>query len=69
TEVLAVLDGADAFRALESDLRALRSVVETGDSKESVEQVQAVERAFRAVDGGDDVKKALGKARRGACLI
>ncbi|MDF1732512.1 MAG: TRAP transporter large permease subunit [Minwuia sp.] len=63
-EVLAVLNGNAAFAALESDLRGLQQVIETAPDKEAMDAVQEVERAFREVEGADDVKKALGKARR-----
>ncbi|MDF1733799.1 MAG: TRAP transporter large permease subunit [Minwuia sp.] len=63
--VLAVLNGNDAFAALESDLRGLRSVIENASEKDATTAVQEIERAFREVEGADEVRKALGKARRG----
>ncbi len=64
-KVLAVLNGNAAFAALEGDLRGLRQAIETLPEKQATEAVQEVERAFRDVEGSDDVRKALGKARRG----
>ena len=63
-EVLAVLNGNAGFTALEGDLRGLRQVIGTAPEKEAIDAVQEVERSFREVEGSDDVKKALSKARR-----
>ncbi|MDF1721199.1 MAG: SLC13 family permease [Minwuia sp.] len=63
-QVLAVLNANAAFTALEADLRNLRMVIETTAEKQAIATVQDVERAFRDVEGADEVKKALAKARR-----
>lgn len=62
--ILVALEASDAFRAVEGELRDLKSIIETGDPKAGQETVQAFERKLRDIEGSDDVKKALSKARR-----
>jgi hypothetical protein len=62
--ILAALDATPAFIALESDLNALRTVLETADFEVAEDAAKALERSFRDLEGADDVKKALGKAKK-----
>ena len=62
--ILAALDATPAFIALESDLNALRPVLETADFEVAEDAAKALERSFRDLEGADDVKKALGKAKK-----
>ena len=61
---MAALDATPAFIALESDLNALRPVLETADFEVAEDAAKALERSFRELEGADDVKKALGKAKK-----
>ena len=61
--ILAALDATPAFIALESDLNALRTVLETADFEVAEDAAKALERSFRDLEGADDVKKAIGKAK------
>jgi cytochrome c556 len=63
-EVLAVLDGNDAFAVLETPLRELRAFIETTPEAEAFETVDALEDKFSDVEGAGDIKSALGKAER-----
>lgn len=62
--VLATLESGDAFRAVEAELRGLRPVVETGDPEAGQDTLKEFERTLRDIEGSDDVKKAIAKARR-----
>ncbi len=64
TEVLAVLDGNEAFTALEAPLRDLRAFIETTPMEDAHETVNELSKAFGDVEGADDVKSALSDARR-----
>jgi TRAP-type mannitol/chloroaromatic compound transport system permease large subunit/predicted nucleic acid-binding Zn-ribbon protein len=63
-EVLAVLADHDAFLALETELRGLQSLMETGQGEADAETVEAVEGLIGEVEGAGDVRSALAKARR-----
>ncbi len=63
-EVLAVLQANDAFTALEAQLRDMRSTIETTPEADAEGLVNDLAKLFGAVEGADDVKKALGKARK-----
>ena len=63
-EVLAVIDASEAFAALETPLREMRGQIESLSEDESQELVKDLARQFGSVDGADDVKKALDKARK-----
>lgn len=63
-EMLAVLDANNSFAALGDELLTLRATIENSDPADTHELVNALSRQFRAVAGGDDVKKALSIARR-----
>ena len=62
--VLAVLDGNADFAALEGPLREMRATVEAMPESEAEGLVNELSRAFGAVEGADDVKKALQNARK-----
>jgi tripartite ATP-independent transporter DctM subunit len=61
---LDAMDGTQAYLAFESELVALRGSVETDDPKETQEQVNDLAKRIGKIGATDDVKKALGKARR-----
>ncbi|WP_416896698.1 MAG: TRAP transporter large permease subunit [Minwuia sp.] len=63
-KVLQVLDATPAFREVEGELRALRQVIETAGSEEAMETIQNFERTLRDIEGSDDVKNELSRARR-----
>ena len=63
-EVLAVLDSNADFAALEQQLRDMRSFIETTPEADAHEPVNELSKAFGKVEGADDVKSALSKARR-----
>ncbi len=63
-EVLAVLDGNDAFAALEQELRDLRAFIEVTPEADAFETVDALEDKFADIEGAGDIKSALGKAER-----
>lgn len=62
--VLAVLDANDAFAALEQDLRNMKATIMSTPEDEAQELVNELSKVFGKVEGADDVKKALGKARK-----
>lgn len=66
-ELLAVIDGSEAFRTLEADLRAIRGRLDAATPEqfeELVDVIQDMERNVRAVEGTSDIRSALSKARR-----
>ena len=62
--VLAVLDANEAFAALEQDLRNMKATIMSTPEDEAQELVNELSKVFGKVEGADDVKKALGKARK-----
>jgi len=64
SEVLAVLNSNAAFAELEGPLREMRAFIETTPEEDAHETVNELSKAFGDVDGADDVKSALSKARR-----
>jgi TRAP-type mannitol/chloroaromatic compound transport system permease large subunit len=62
--VLAALESSDAFRSVETRLRELRAVVESGDPVAGQDTLKDFERTLRDIEGSDAIKKALSKARR-----
>lgn len=64
SEVLAVLQANEAFADLEPPLREMHAMIQTLPEAEAFLLVEALERQFREVEGADEVKKLLGKARR-----
>lgn len=62
--VLDAMDGTEAFLGFEQQLTDLRATVESGDPSETEALVNELSKAIGKVGGADDVKKALGKARR-----
>jgi len=63
-KVLATFEATAAFRELEPRLRGLRDLIATGDADAAIDTVQEFERTLRDVEGSDDVKSPLSKARR-----
>ncbi|MGB0507993.1 MAG: C4-dicarboxylate ABC transporter permease, partial [Pikeienuella sp.] len=64
-ELMEILQSTPALVALEADLMALRATIEsTDDPVASEATVKAFEKRFKGIDGADDVKKAITKARR-----
>ncbi len=61
---LSIVDANDAFFALESELRGIQSLVETGDRAIAEETAKALGSAFGALAGADDIRSALSKVRR-----
>ncbi|MCK0141230.1 SLC13 family permease [Aliiroseovarius sp. F20344] len=62
--VLAVLDANDAFAAMEQPLQDMRATIMTTPEAEAEGLVNDLSKAFGKIEGADDVKKALGKARK-----
>jgi tripartite ATP-independent transporter DctM subunit len=60
----AVLEANEAFAALEAELTAIRTVFETGEGEAAIDEVKALEDLISDVEGSDDVKSPLSKARR-----
>ena len=63
-EVMAVLESNDAFTALEGELLAMRATIETTPPEEAEGLVNELSKAFGKLDGANDVKSPLSKARR-----
>ena len=63
-KLLRILEGNEKFAALEGELQALAANIETQDVATSIAALKALEQAFSGVPGTNDVKKALGAARR-----
>jgi chromosome segregation ATPase len=63
-EVLAVLNGTPALLALEGEITALRSAVESGDAVETAAKLDALADQVREIEGAGDVRKGLNNARR-----
>lgn len=61
---LAAMNDTPAFLEFENELTSLRGTVETGDPKETEELVNDLSKRIGRLGATDDVKKALGKARR-----
>lgn len=61
---MAMLDGTEAYLNLEGALMALKGVIETAEFEIAEENAKELERAFREIEGADDVKKALGDAKK-----
>lgn len=61
---LAVLDANEAFVALEQDLRDMKATIMSTPEGEAQELVNELSKVFGKVEGADDVKKALSKARK-----
>ena len=61
---MAMLDGTQSYLALEADLIALKTVIETAEFDVSEEATKEMERALRDIEGSDDVKKALGNVKK-----
>ena len=62
--VLEILQANDAYAALAEPMAGIRTVIETGEGDEALDQVKALEDQIGAVAGAGDIKSALGKARR-----
>lgn len=64
SEAAAVLRANDAFSALDVPLAALRSVFETGEGNDAIDQIKALEDIVGDIAGADEVNSPLAKARR-----
>ncbi|WGI20367.1 TRAP transporter large permease subunit [Amylibacter sp. IMCC11727] len=63
-EALAAMNDTTAYLGFEEELLALRATVEAGDPKETEALVNDLSKRIGKLGATDDVKKALGKARR-----
>ena len=63
-DVLAVLEGNEAFAALEAELQDLRQVIETAEPAAGEETIDAFEDRLDEVAGTRDIKRSLSRARR-----
>ena len=64
TELISTLNGTGAFVELGEPLKGLIARIEAEEPAVMVGEIQALEKRFGAIEGPDDVKKALAKARR-----
>lgn len=64
TDVLAVLDGNQAFADLEVDLMAMKAFIEVTPEADAHEAVNLLAKRFGKVEGARDIKSALSKSRR-----
>ncbi len=64
TEVLAILDSGESFRAVQDELMAAKDMVANTPPKEAVEPLAALARRFSDVAGASKIKSAISKARR-----
>lgn len=63
-KLISVLDGTDAFRALEPELVALREEIAKNEPADMIEPTKALAAKFTAIEGAGPVKSQLSKARR-----
>ncbi len=63
-ELQQIVAASDSFIAMETDLKALRQVLETQDFPIAEDAAKEMERTFREIAGADNVKKALGDAKK-----
>lgn len=63
-ELRSIIDDSATYIAAEADLRGLESVIENADFPDAEEAAKEMERKFREIAGADDVKKALGDAKK-----
>ncbi|MEM7751339.1 MAG: TRAP transporter large permease subunit, partial [Pseudomonadota bacterium] len=61
---VAIIRSTDNLIALEKKVRGLGVVIDSQDAKKAVEEIQSVRTALRKVEGANDIRSALGKARR-----
>ncbi|WP_417520235.1 TRAP transporter large permease subunit [Minwuia sp.] len=64
SKVLAILDDTEAFKGLRDELMSVQRTIESAGSEQAEERIKDVEAMFRDVEGADEVKSALAKARR-----
>ena len=64
TELIATLRGTEAFIALSDTLKALPAKIPGSEAEAMMDEIKALEGQFGDIEGPDDVKKALSKARR-----
>ncbi len=62
--VLAILRSGEGFAELETPLKDLRSLIETGAGEADADAIKAIEDMIGDVEGTGDIKKPLAKARR-----
>lgn len=63
-KLLATLQGTEAYKALQDDLKAIREQVATRPPAEMVAPVLALSKQFGAIEGASKIKSTLSKARR-----
>lgn len=63
-EVAEALAGTESFKALEAELMALRSIIETEDFEVAEDAANETMKKFREIGGADSVKDPLNKAKR-----
>ena len=61
---VAVIESTDDLIALEKSVKGLGVIINSQDATKAAEQIQAVRTALRKVEGANDIRSALGKARR-----
>ena len=59
-----IIAGADQLAALEGPIRDLASVVASGQPKQAMEDIKAVEGMFSGIEGASAIKSKLSRARR-----
>ena len=64
SELVATLNGTDAFAALQDKLAAIPGAITVNEPTDMVGIIKELEDSFSAIEGPSDVKKALSKARR-----
>ena len=62
--LLASLNSYEAFKALGDELAAISDAVVANEPAEMTEPLNALSKQFGAIEGADDIKSALSKARR-----
>ncbi|MFQ5437401.1 MAG: TRAP transporter large permease subunit [Paracoccaceae bacterium] len=63
-KVLRILDANADFAALEGELDALRTVIETAEPADAIAQIKALEKKLSRVAGSKEIKSPLSKVRR-----
>ncbi|MEM9358006.1 MAG: TRAP transporter large permease subunit, partial [Pseudomonadota bacterium] len=61
---VAIIESTDNLIALEKAVKGLGVVIDSQDAKKAAEEIQSVRTALRKVEGANDIRSALGKARR-----
>jgi tripartite ATP-independent transporter DctM subunit len=64
SEVIKIIDDADALAALESSITALKGMIATLPHEQTSEAIKIVERSLGKIKGGNKVRSKLSKVRR-----